>query len=144
MCQAWRAPEYDLRSWEAGGATGWGPEGTRRYYDRVFERTGLELDSPDNNAAAAFIEACTQAGYPEHTWDGDGGREGTGSFPVNAKGKLRRSSSVAYLHPLSGLPQNLEVSTGVQALRIVLGRRGGKGAQRGSRQPAAKCRPVAK
>ena len=124
VCQAWRAPDYDLRAWEAAGAAGWGPEGTRRYYDRVFERTGLEHDSPDNNAAAAFIEACKQAGYPEHTWDGDGGREGTGWVPVNAKGKLRRSSSVAYLHPLSGLPRNLEVRTGVQALRVLLDEEG--------------------
>ncbi len=120
VCQAWRAPDYDLRAWEAAGATGWGPEGTQRYYDRVFERTGLEHDSPDNNAAAAFIEACKEAGYPEHTWNADGGREGTGWVPVNAKGKLRRSSSVAYLHPLSELPPNLEVRTEVQALRILV------------------------
>jgi choline oxidase len=124
ICQAWRAPDYDLRAWEAGGAAGWGPEGTRRYYDRVLERTGLEHDSPDNDAAAAFIEACKQAGYPEHTWDADGGREGTGCVPVNAKGKLRRSSSVSYLHPLSGLPQNLDVRTEVQALRILLDEEG--------------------
>ena len=23
VCQAWRAPDYDLRSWEAAGAAGW-------------------------------------------------------------------------------------------------------------------------
>jgi choline oxidase len=120
VCQAWRAPEYDLRAWEAAGAAGWGPEGTRRYFDRVFERTGLEHDSPDNDAAAAFIEACKQAGYPEHEWNADGGREGTGWVPVNARGKLRRSASVSYLHPLSELPDNLAVRTDTQALRLVL------------------------
>ena len=115
--------------------------GRARYYDRVFERTGLEHDSPDNDAAAAFIEACRQAGYPEHTWDGDGGREGTGWVPVNAKGKLRRSSSVSYLHPLSGLPQNLEVRTGVQALRIVLDE---EGSATGVETAGGECRPGAK
>jgi choline oxidase len=120
VCQAWRAPEYDLRAWEAAGAAGWGPDGTHRYYDRVFERTGLEHDSPDNDAAAAFIEACKQAGYPEHEWNADGGREGTGWVPVNARGRLRRSASVSYLHPLSELTSNLTVKTDTQALRLLL------------------------
>jgi choline oxidase len=120
VCQAWRAPDYDLREWEALGASGWGPEGTRRYFDRVFEQTGLEHDSPDNDAAAAFIEACKQAGYPEHLWNADGSREGTGWVPVNARGRLRRSSSVAYLHPLAELPDNLTVRTETQAHRLVL------------------------
>jgi choline oxidase len=119
VCQAWRAPEYDLRRWVEAGAAGWGAEDTRVYYDRVFERTGLEHDSPDNDAAAAFIEACKQAGYPEHTWNADGGREGTGWVPVNARGPLRRSSSVSYLHPLSSLPQNLTVRTETQALGLL-------------------------
>jgi choline oxidase len=124
ICQAWRAPDYDLRAWEEAGATGWGPDGTHPYYDRVFERTGLEHDSPDSDAAAAFIEACKQAGYPEHAWNADGGREGTGWVPVNARGKLRRSASVAYLHPLSALPSNLTVMTETQALRILLDEEG--------------------
>jgi choline oxidase len=129
VCQAWRAPEYDLRAWEAAGAAGWGPDGTRRYFDRVFERTGLEHDSPDNDAAAAFIEACKQAGYPEHEWNADGGREGTGWVPVNARGRLRRSASVAYLHPLSELPSNLTVKTDTQALRLVLDGREASGVE---------------
>jgi choline oxidase len=129
VCQAWRAPEYDLRAWEEAGATGWGPDGTRSYFDRVFERTGLEHDSPDNDAAAAFIEACKQAGYPEHEWNADGGREGTGWVPVNARGRLRRSASVAYLHPLSELPSNLTVKTDTQALRLVLDGREASGVE---------------
>jgi choline oxidase len=129
VCQAWRAPEYDLRAWEAAGTAGWGPDGTRRYFDRVFERTGLEHDSPDNDAAAAFIEACKQAGYPEHEWNADGGREGTGWVPVNARGRLRRSASVAYLHPLSELPSNLTVKTDTQALRLVLDGREASGVE---------------
>ncbi len=120
VCQAWRAPEYDLREWEELGASGWGPEGTRQYFDRVFERTGLEHDSPDNDAAAAFINACTQAGYPENRWEADGGREGAGWVPVNARGRLRRSASVSYLHPISELPDNLTVKTDTQALRLLL------------------------
>ena len=87
VCQAWRAPEYDLREWEELGAAGWGPDGHAAYFDRVFERTGLEHDSPTCDAAGAFIEACKQAGYPQHEWNADGGREGTGWVPVNARGR---------------------------------------------------------
>jgi choline oxidase len=138
VCQAWRAPDYDLRAWEETGAAGWGPDGTRRYFDRIFERTGLEHDSPDNDAAAAYIEACKQAGYPEHRWNADGAREGTGWVPVNARGKLRRSASVSYLHPLASLPDNLTVRTDTQALRILFDGREATGVETSTGELAAR------
>lgn len=124
ICQAWRAPDDDLREWEARGATGWGPEGTRRYFDQVFERVGLGYNSPDNDAARAFIEAGKQAGYPEREMAADANREGVGWVAINAVGGLRRSSSVAYLHPLADLPQTLTVLTDTQVLRLLFDERG--------------------
>jgi choline oxidase len=47
-------------------------------------------------------------------------REGVGWFQLNKRGPLRQSSSVAYLHPLAGLPGNLSIRTGARALRIRL------------------------
>jgi len=124
FCQAWRAPDYDLREWEASGAAGWGPEGTRRYYDRVVERTGLEYPSRDNDAAAAFIEAGKQAGYAEREWDADATREGVGWVTLNSRGLRRRSSSVSYLHSPPDLPSNLTVMPDTRASRLTFDERG--------------------
>src|SRR5262245_47013126 len=33
---AFRAPDVDMHAWERLGAQGWGPEGTRPYFERVF------------------------------------------------------------------------------------------------------------
>ena len=46
--------------------------------------------------------------------------EGVGYFPLNAKGRLRQSSSVTYLHPLSKLPKHLEIWTETQATKILI------------------------
>lgn len=123
FCQAWRAPDHDLREWEASGAAGWGPEDTRPYFDRVLERTGLEYPSPDNDAVNAFIEAGKQAGYSERTWNADANREGVGWVALNSRNLLRRSASVAYLHQLSGLPSNLTVMTETRVSRLVFDER---------------------
>jgi choline dehydrogenase len=45
--------------------------------------------------------------------------EGTGWFPLNARGALRQSSSIGYLHPLAGLPANLEVRCNTLATRLL-------------------------
>ena len=120
VCQAWRAPEYDLRTWEEPGATGWGPEDTRAYFDRVFERTGLEHDSPDNDAAAAFIEACKQAGYPEHTLEC---RRRARGHRLGSRQRARPAPPLGLRllpAPALELPENLTVRTDTQALRLVL------------------------
>ncbi|MEI8147128.1 MAG: LysR substrate-binding domain-containing protein [Alphaproteobacteria bacterium] len=47
-------------------------------------------------------------------------REGVGLFPLNARGPMRQSSSIAYLHPLSTLPAHLEVWTQCMAQRLLI------------------------
>src|SRR5262245_31596829 len=54
---AFRAPDVDLKNWEQLGATGWGPAGTRLYFDRVFARVHVEAAPPDNACARAFVAA---------------------------------------------------------------------------------------
>ena len=121
VCQAWRAPEYDLREWEELGASGWGPDGTRRYFDRVFERTGLEHDSPDNDAAAAFIEACKQAGYSGAPLGrgrrARGHRLGSGERP-RAGCAARRQSPTCTRSPSCRTTSTVRTDT--QALRLLL------------------------
>ncbi len=53
-----------LKIREQLGADGWGPEGTRPYYGRVFERVHLETAPPANACACTFVEAAQQAGFP--------------------------------------------------------------------------------
>jgi choline dehydrogenase-like flavoprotein len=118
LCEAWRLPDADLRDWEAAGATGWGPDDVRGCFDRVLARTGIGRAAATNDAAAAFIDAGVQAGYPLREWAAEGGREGVGWVPLNAIDGRRRSSSVAYLHPLSEAPAHLAVLTDTPVSRI--------------------------
>ncbi|MBA8825965.1 hypothetical protein FHX42_003331 [Saccharopolyspora lacisalsi] len=96
---------------------GWGTQGTRPCFERVFERAGIGYDSPDD-AARAFIEAGEQADSTGRPMEADAEREGGGRGAVKARDGVRRPSSVAYLHPLSGPPDNLTVLTDTQALRL--------------------------
>jgi choline oxidase len=117
---AFRAPDVDMRTWEQLGADGWGPEGVRPYFDRVFDRVHLETALPENACTVAFIEAAQQAGFPLVVFGVEEVPEGVGWFQINARGSIRQSSSVSYLHPLSSLPPNLTVRTDTPVRRIIL------------------------
>jgi choline dehydrogenase-like flavoprotein len=117
---AFPTPSVDLETWEKLGAIGWGPAGTRPYFERVFQRVTLEPAPPANACAVAFVEAAQQAGFPLLPFDTGDVREGVGWFCLNKRGPIRQSSSVAYLHPLAELPANLTVRTGAAARCIVL------------------------
>ena len=118
ICQSWRAPDHDMRDWEAMGATGWGPEDTRKYFDRVLQTTGLEYTPPDNDAASSYIEAGKQLGYTERKMAANAEEEGVGWVALNSKDGMRQSSSVAYLHPLGERHPNLTVLTDSPAYRL--------------------------
>ena len=115
---AFRALDHDLCSWEAGGATSWGPAGTRPYFDRLETRVHIDRPTAGNPVSAAFIEAGQQAGFPLIRF-GDGVRDGVGWFEISVRDGIRQSSSVAYLHPLSRLPPTLTVMTETEARRIL-------------------------
>ncbi len=117
---AYRAPDEDLRAWERLGATGWSPETCRTYFDRVFVKTGLEWAPTTCDVAQAFIEACRQAGFPDLPAIADGSREGAGRTSLNSRDLMRRSASIAYLHPLASLPPNLEVRLETYAYRVLI------------------------
>lgn len=121
---AFRASDVDMETWERLGAEGWGPATAKAYFDRVLERVHLQTAVPDNACTAAFIEAAHQAGYPLIAFNQEVLREGVGWFQLNARGSVRQSSSVAYLHPLRDLPSSLTVLTNTTARRIILDERG--------------------
>jgi choline dehydrogenase-like flavoprotein len=113
-------PAADLEAWERLGATGWGPAGTARCYERVLERLGVQEAAHGNACAAAFVEAGRQAGLPEASFGDPEKAEGVGWLPLNARRGLRRSSAVAYLHPLAAAPPGLTVLLETAALRVLL------------------------
>jgi choline dehydrogenase-like flavoprotein len=117
---AFRAPDVDMQTWEELGAKGWGPPGTRPFFDKVFATVHLETIPPANACAAAFVEAAQQAGFPLVRFGGDDVHEGVGWFRLNKRGPMRESSSVAYLRRLGKSPQNLTVLTATPTRRIVL------------------------
>lgn len=100
-CIAFWPPDKDLRSWEAAGAVGWGPDEIRPFIQRVCEKVSLEVPPPRNELGRAFLTASQQAGFPVLDFVNDPVSSGAGWFMLNKKGERRHSSSVAYLHPLA-------------------------------------------
>ncbi len=126
-CAFLRPPDSDFAEWEKLGATGWGAAAMAAYFHRVLENTNVE-QAPHHPASAAFVQAGKELGLREIDFQ-SGIAEGIGYFPLNAIGRLRQSSSVTYLHPVSKLPANLEVWTQTQATRIIVENRNAVGAE---------------
>ena len=101
-------PADDFRRWRDLGADGWDNETLARCFSRVEDCIHIEAAPAGTSLSRAFIDAAIDLGLPERNFR-EGVAAGAGWFPLNAKGRLRQSSSIAYLHPLGALPANLEV-----------------------------------
>ena len=117
-CAFLRPPDSDFTEWESLGAKGWGAADMAPYFYRVMENTIVE-EAPHHPASQIFVKAGVELGLKEIDFQ-KRIAEGVGYFPLNAKGRLRQSSSVTYLHPLSKLPKHLEVWTEIQATKILI------------------------
>jgi choline dehydrogenase-like flavoprotein len=117
-CAFIRPPDCDFDEWERLGAAGWNAAAMAPYWQRITETIAIET-APCHEASRCFIDGGIELGLEEVDF-GRQVREGVGLFPLNAKGRLRQSSSVAYLHPLAGLPKHLEVWTQCMATRLIL------------------------
>ena len=117
-CAFIRPPDSDFDTWERLGATGWNAAAMAKYYDRILETITVET-APCHPVSRVFIEAGIELGLDEIDFSREV-RQGVGLFPLNARGRLRQSSSVAYLHPLSSLPEHLEVWTETMADRLII------------------------
>ena len=118
-CAFIRPPDSDFDEWERLGATGWNAAAMAPYYRRVVDTITIET-APCHPASRAFIEAGKEMGLPEVDFAKEV-KPGSGLFPLNAQGRFRQSSSVAYLHPLASLPRHLDVWTECMASRLILG-----------------------
>ncbi|WP_420629440.1 GMC family oxidoreductase [Candidatus Leptofilum sp.] len=110
-CIAFWPPDEDLRIWEDAGAEGWEPEAVRPFIQRVCEKVNLEFPEPVNELGRAFFAAAQAAGFPAHNFAGNINQPGVGWFMLNKQGRVRHSSSVAYLHPLAQWGQRLTLFT---------------------------------
>lgn len=110
-------PASDFDHWAQLGAKGWSAADLAPYVSRILDTITVEL-APTHPASRVFIEAGKERGLPEVDF-----REaivpGVGLFPLNARGRTRQSSSIAYLHPLSALPKHLEIWTETFASKLI-------------------------
>lgn len=119
-CIAFRTPDADFREWEQHGATGWGPDGVSSFYEKVFERVQPESVPDEHPLNRAFVDAAANLGLPEIQFGQSGElRSGAGLFQLNTHGDRRRSASVAYLHPLSQLPDTLHIQSQTRTRRLL-------------------------
>ena len=110
-------PEADFDSWRELGADGWSGKDVWPYFERLKERLTIEQRPERHPVSRAFIEAGVELGLPKVNF-GKRVKHGIGMLTLNAHGRLRSSSSVAYLHPLTSLPPNLEILTDTLVSRI--------------------------
>ncbi len=134
----------DMRRWGAAGARGWGPDGVAEYFSRVSRTVDMEPSEWGNPAVESFLAAAEERGFPRLNFS-EGVREGAGLFNLNKKGGKRQSSSVAYLHPISDLPNNLTVLTHTRTSRVLfegeraVGVETSRGELRASREIVLSC-----
>jgi choline dehydrogenase-like flavoprotein len=120
-CIAFRAPAVDMDAWAAAVASDdWGAEQTRAYFQRVLERANVQTAGDHNEAVTAFLQAGSEAGFPIVEFNEDEIVPSVGRHQLAAKGKLRMSSSVAYLRPAAARRDNLRVLTETTATRLIL------------------------
>jgi choline oxidase len=117
-CAFLRPPDSDFADWERLGAKGWGANEMAPYFERILEQVTVE-EAPRHPASRAFVEAGKALGLPEVDFRREL-KPGVGWFPLNAKGKIRQSSSIAYLHPLAALPRHLEIWIETIATKLIL------------------------
>ena len=117
---ALRAPDVDLRVWEAMGASGWGPAETRAAFARAIERTGTHEEGPYSANAHAFVDAAVEAGYPRVSVNSDDIVVGSGFLAMNREGHARMSTDISYLRRAEHHRGSLTVLTETLALRVMI------------------------
>ena len=118
-------PAADFDKWAALGARGWDAGAMSTYFGRLAVSIVPVAPEHRNPYLADVIEAASAAlgiGVRED-WNTAGYRDGTGFVPLGyyPQTGIRSSSSVAYLHPVMGRRDNLDVLTGTRVLRVTFG-----------------------
>ncbi|HEX6144014.1 MAG TPA: GMC family oxidoreductase N-terminal domain-containing protein [Geminicoccaceae bacterium] len=125
-----QAQDYD--QWRQAGNRGWGWDDVLPYFRRSEDHFGgadeahgaggewrVEPARIRWKILDVFREAAAEAGIPRIDDFNRGDNEGCGYFQVNQRRGVRWTTAKAFLRPARGRP-NLAVTTGAQAVRIVL------------------------
>lgn len=120
-CIAFHPPAEGLDEWAALGATGWDAAGLLPYVRKLLGPVELRDIPPKDPCGYAVLEAAAAVGLPTVQFNrGDTVCNGAGWFQINADAEnTRMSSSHAYLHPIMGQRNNLEVRTGCWVSEIL-------------------------
>ena len=118
-------PAADFDRWAALGARGWDAAAMSGYFARLAVSIVPVAPEHRNPYLADVIEAASAAlGIPvREDWNATGYRDGAGFVPLGyyPQTGVRSSSSVAYLHPVMGRRDNLDVLTRTRVLRVTFG-----------------------
>jgi choline dehydrogenase-like flavoprotein len=110
-------PREDFDAWRELGGKGWSGADVIPYFDRLEARITVERRPENHPFSKAFIGAGEELGLAKVDFRSKV-EPGIGMLALNAHGRFRSSSSVAYLHPLAALPPNLEILTETLVNRI--------------------------
>ena len=126
-----RGSPHDYDRWAQSGARGWSWEDVlpafralERWEGAAGDTRGKDGPIPVSEpralspAAAAFLAACAEAGFPVHRDINDGPIEGVATIQMNVRNGRRISTAQAYLRPARSRP-NLRVITGAAAQRVL-------------------------
>lgn len=115
-----RPHDADMVEWERLGAEGWGPEDTRPFFGKVFEKVNVEAAPKVNECALAFEQSALAAGFSQVRVNDEDFSSGYAWLTLNHRDGQRDSTADAYLFPMGELPPNLTVEEGVQVLGLLL------------------------
>jgi len=111
-------PAADFEHWASIGAKGWAWDDVSEFFNKVEQQVYVETRPPVNALSQSLLQAGMELGLVARDFR-QGIQQGVGAFPLNARGRWRQSSSVAYLHPLDSLPDNLKVICNTQARKLL-------------------------
>lgn len=131
-CIAFWTPREDLDEWAAIGCTGWSTDECWPLIARLETNDGpgdhhgrsgpvkIRQIPADDPCGVAVLDAAAAVGLPTVRFnEGTTVCEGAGFFQINAdEDNTRMSSSHAYLHPIMGTRENLDVRTNSWASKL--------------------------
>ena len=125
---SWRPLAADLQEWAALGVQGWDPETVNSCFDRLATPI-VPIPAEHQNPYLADVVASARSALDlpgRSNWNSDpdfaASGIGAGFFEIGytPETHLRSSTSVHYLHDVTGVRDNLEVRQGLWALRILV------------------------
>lgn len=109
--------DSDIDRWQTLGAQGWTAKSCRQYFDRISEMVAIEQNPPVSPISKTFVKAVMECGLESRNFR-ERIQPGVGSFPLNANGDYRQSSSQSYLHRNFANLKNLTICCETRALKI--------------------------